>query len=372
MENKPLLALQKRPEHYKIVIPIEVERKIRFLCNNIWDVEWSGILFYTYSGSFENNDLVITCKDILPMDIGSSGYTEFFVSPDAATYYVDHPELIECKTGLVHSHGQLSTFFSGTDQSTLQEEGTEKDNFVSLIVNNAGNYTAAITRKVTCKSTRYITFKDLLGKLITFKEEVDDTEEIEWFNLDIEKATENTGDMKELYDRIQSIRESKKAVSITPTSKYNPYIPTTYSSFKDKDEDKDKDQPKLFDWKDYDFNTNSFKKSEPDTVEKIDYTDKVNRIVRQLITGCVLVSDKIKYTNEQFVEGMETLYNKRFNGDMQLFEEWATIFIEFLCFDRTGDDPTELIHEVCKKLSSYKSNKYLQGYIDCLQSYITY
>ena len=37
------------------------------------------------------------------------------------------------------------TFFSGTDLNTLQEEGSDMNNFLSLIVNNAGQYTAAIT-----------------------------------------------------------------------------------------------------------------------------------------------------------------------------------------------------------------------------------
>ena len=42
----------------------------------------------------------------------------------------------------------MPTFISGTDLSTLQEEGSDMNNFLSLIVNNAGQYTAAITRKV--------------------------------------------------------------------------------------------------------------------------------------------------------------------------------------------------------------------------------
>lgn len=46
-------------------------------------------------------------------------------------------------------YGNILTFFSGTDTNTLQKEGNDTNNFLSLIVNNEGTYTAAITRKVS-------------------------------------------------------------------------------------------------------------------------------------------------------------------------------------------------------------------------------
>ena len=42
----------------------------------------------------------------------------------------------------------MPTFFSDTDTKTLEIEGADRNNFVSLIVNNDGNYSAAITRKI--------------------------------------------------------------------------------------------------------------------------------------------------------------------------------------------------------------------------------
>lgn len=46
-------------------------------------------------------------------------------------------------------------FFSGTDRNTLKNEGSDCNNFLSLIVNNAGQYEAAITRKVTTSNSIY-------------------------------------------------------------------------------------------------------------------------------------------------------------------------------------------------------------------------
>lgn len=82
------------------------------------------------------------------MDIGTQAYTEFDMNPDVIAYMCENPELLDCQMGLIHSHNNMSTFFSETDTATLKEEGRDRNNFVSLIVNNAGTYTAAITRRV--------------------------------------------------------------------------------------------------------------------------------------------------------------------------------------------------------------------------------
>ena len=105
--------------NYKLVIPAEVERKIRFACQRVWNTEWSGTLFFTHEGSFENNDLVIRCVDIYIMDIGTQGYTEFDMNPDVISYMCETPELLDCQMGLIHSHNNMSTFFRKTDTTTL-------------------------------------------------------------------------------------------------------------------------------------------------------------------------------------------------------------------------------------------------------------
>lgn len=101
-------SIQLKKSTYKLIIPIEVEKKIRHLCNKISSVEWSGTLFYNYNGSFEDNTLEIRCVDIFPMDIGSSSYTEFDMSPDVIAYMTEHPELLDCQIGLIHSHNVMA------------------------------------------------------------------------------------------------------------------------------------------------------------------------------------------------------------------------------------------------------------------------
>ena len=90
----------------KLIIPLEVEKKIRQLCSKIHEVEWSGTLFYRYKGTWDN--LEITCIDIHLMDIGSAAYTEFDVEPSVIAYMCDHPELMDCQMGLIHSHNNMA------------------------------------------------------------------------------------------------------------------------------------------------------------------------------------------------------------------------------------------------------------------------
>lgn len=163
METKiqSLPPLIKKSTSYKIIIPAKVERIIRFLCERVWSTEWSGVLFYNPIGEFEDDSLEIHCVDILPMDIGNATYTEFDMSPDVISYMAQNPELLDCKMGLIHSHNSMPSFFSGTDLNTLREEGNDRNHFVSLIVNNEGKYTAAITRKVKYSAVRELSYESL-------------------------------------------------------------------------------------------------------------------------------------------------------------------------------------------------------------------
>lgn len=107
MDKKILLEPRRAEEKYALVIPEEVENKIRHLCNRIYSVEWSGILFYSSQGNFEDGSLVLTCKDIYVMDIGSSAFTEFDMAPEVMTYAVEN-DLLDYQQGLIHSHNNMA------------------------------------------------------------------------------------------------------------------------------------------------------------------------------------------------------------------------------------------------------------------------
>lgn len=372
MEKKLRLVAQQST--YKMIIPEQVEKKIRLLCREIHNVEWSGILFYKVEGTFEDSNLVITCVDIFQMDEGSATYTEYNMSPDVCTYICDHPELAESNifTGLIHSHNNMATFFSGTDNNTLQAEGSDMSHFVSLIVNNAGKYTARVTRRVkekivgTCTS-QYPTWGGATinpsTKNIEYEEEY-----IEYFNLDIDIESISNDFETEMLERIKDIREAKARrtplyISNKTTSEHNP-IPT-YPSYP-----KPEEKPKEIEEE----------KDEPIDYENVSLNeDLIDWVVKQTITCSVVIPKDSKINVKTWAQNMGALYKKRF-GTVQEFEGFAVNFIDYLV-NYTIDldaqpylDNIEmssiLAYKVREKLSKLPKNEWLDCLIKLYDDYI--
>lgn len=104
-------------------------------------VEWSGVLVYKIlEGSIEDHEsLVIEALEILPMDVGTSGYTEYELdSSDEYTFnnlcdrVMMDPDL---KIGHIHTHHNMQCFFSGTDTQELHDNAPNHNYYLSLIVN---------------------------------------------------------------------------------------------------------------------------------------------------------------------------------------------------------------------------------------------
>ena len=380
--------------NYKLIIPAEVERKIRFTCQKVWNTEWSGTLFFTHEGSFENNDLVIRCVDIYIMDIGTQAYTEFDMNPDVIAYMTEHTELLDCQLGLIHSHAGFQTFFSGTDQATLKEEGRDRNNFVSLIVNNAGSYTAAITRRIKSKQVKesisYEFFGD--GEKQDTKEYVSDVDEIEWFYLKIEKEGENYSfpDMAARLEEIKQAKAEKAKKAQTPvySSDYKPVIANSYGTKVGlvNPVKKEANKPKvvqstLFDnVDDLPFNDNYSLPYGQVTFDKA----TLKSLVLQLITGSIIISNDSKIDISKWAKSMPALYEKRFGKGkegMDNFEMWADTYAEYLTWcatdeklERLGFDETEICaicaHDMIEELTKLPENDYIKGYIDALQKYL--
>lgn len=380
--------------NYKLIIPAEVERKIRFACQKVWSTEWSGTLFFTHEGSFENNDLVIRCVDIYIMDIGTQAYTEFDMNPDVIAYMCENPELLDCQMGLIHSHNNMSTFFSGTDTATLKEEGRDRNNFVSLIVNNAGTYTAAITRRVKSKqvkeSVSYEFFGD--GEKHDTKEYVSSADEIEWFYLKIEKEGENYSfpDMAARLEEIKQAKAERAEEAQTPVYQggYKPVIANSYgtkagpANLVKKEADKPKVvQPTLFD----NVDDLPFEEGYNIPYGQVSF-DKVTlkSLVLQLITGSIIISNDSKIDITKWAKSMPTLYEKRFGKGkvgMDNFKIWAETYTEYLTWyvtdeklEELGFDEIEIcaicVHDMIEELTKLPENDYIKGYIDALQKYL--
>lgn len=371
MEKNKLI---KKDNRYKLIITPSLEEKIRFLCARFPNNEYSGVLFYDYTGRFEDNSLVLTAKDFCLMDYGSATYTEFDSNPEICTYMIEN-DLLECQQALCHSHNVMCTNPSGTDLNTLVEEGSFRNNFLSLIVNNAGNYTAMLTRKVkhiprVTETLEYEFFGEGTINLGTDEYDAVESYEIEYFFLDIEKPTVNIG-YTNLFDRINEISKDK-VINISSKNEnfktiHNPntnlIIPPTV-------------QEPILEGK-LPFEGLSKPKAEVDEEEElIDYdsvkfnNNQLNSITKQLLMGSPIFNPK---DLNEWVDKMPTAFSKRFGeGQKGLanYKAFIGYFVEFLLSEAFDEDLAEegymedyqmpiCAYGVLQKLHQFKSNSFL-------------
>lgn len=372
--------LKKQDNTYKLIITPELEEKIRFLCVRFPNNEYSGVLFYDYTGRFEDNSLVLTAKDFCLMDYGSATYTEFDKSAEICNYMIEH-DLLECQQGLMHSHDQMSTFFSGTDLGTLQEEGSDMNNFLSLIVNNAGQYTAAITRKVkhiphVTEVLEYEFFGEETINIGNDEYDAIESYEIEYFFLNIEKPTVNIG-YTDLFNRIEEISKDKtKITNISREPRANLIVDSTLKA------------TPLYKETNIPFSkANTAVQAGVDTDESIDYnkykfneTD-LNNIVKQLLIGSPIFTPK---DLNEWVQKMPTVFSKRFGEGQKGLENYRAFigyFVEFLVTEAFDDNLAEegyledsqmaiCAYGVLQKLHTFKTNSFIEVIEDEVERFI--
>lgn len=383
---------------YKLIIPENVEEKIRYLLRKFPSTEWSGVLFTTHEGTFENNDLVITCKDIYPMDLGNATFTEFKMNEDVAAYMAENIDLFNCELQLVHSHHQMSTTPSNTDLNTLREEGNDRNCFVSLIVNNAGTYYAAITRKIQTKSevtikrleTSYEFFgngnKDIKQENIEPTVKIVDKEVIEYFDLKIERH-EVPNALSYLDNRFEEITKKKNSqlnflphvsqVQDTPNGDFLGWLHEKQNlntgTYK---------EPKL----------NFTEENEEECRDSIDYdwqpdAGKIHKALCHIIV-CNLNFDLKNFSLKQWVKAyMVKVYKRLFDAENTLFDnlfrQWAEFSIQFTLDSFSIEGVPDAILEdvdvfysriaqaLMDELGEFEgTNKYIDAYCSVLARYV--
>ena len=374
------IKLLKEEGTFDLIIPEDVEKKIRYMCQKVNSIEWSGTLFFKSEGKYEDDTLVIRCVDFFLMDIGSAAYTEFDMSPDVVGYMAENPELLDCQMGLIHSHNNMSTFFSGTDTNTLLAEGKDRNHFVSLIVNNAGTYTAGITRlEHTISEIKekgvFRTFQDETVDLEgdTYTEE---TTSVIWRDLNVIKEGVE-GDFSTLDTRMAEIKEAKAAkpsyVGFSQP-KYDYFGKTTIDGGDEefawgRSKYPDSYQPEAY-------KPISETPSYKPTTTASELSDEViTKALKQLITGSVILPNDSKINLTQWAKNMENLFDRRFRT-MKDFESWAVNYVDFLVWDlndpdKINTDDTCLIgsQQMLDMLGDLPTNKYIKSFISILEGY---
>lgn len=169
----------------ELTITNHLFNKIKYLCSRIPNNEWSGILIYQTKGSPRDFcSFSLTATDLIPMDMGSATSTNFTMNEpprnnqiegeDALVdYFRLHPSALPTsKIGLIHSHQNFNTFFSGTDMEELRDNATSHDFYLSLIVNNNFQPIAKLMFLGNATTTVTITMNDECGNAFTYTEPV--------------------------------------------------------------------------------------------------------------------------------------------------------------------------------------------------------
>ena len=74
---------------------------------------------------------------------------------------MDNPEALDWKVAHIHSHNTMSTFFSGTDMSELEDNSKSHNFYLSLIVNNYMDFKAKVAIRATVKEQIKSSYKAL-------------------------------------------------------------------------------------------------------------------------------------------------------------------------------------------------------------------
>lgn len=366
-ETQTVRNLVEKSGSYKLIIPEEVNRKIKEWCRQLPSTEWSGILFYTSTGSFDDNTLKLTCKDFIVLDIGNQTTTEFSQDPEIIAY-MDENNLLDCYQALIHSHHNMAAFFSGTDTATLLKEANDTPHFLSLIVNNAEKYVAKITRRISYEkiTVSYPTFN---GKTVKSKMKLAPV--IEAYTLDIVIGGDNTL-QKDVETRIKELNARKKntgnlflPVMLNSSAyhyqepKKSEYIPVKYNN--------GQSVPKIPSYK------------EPAVVSVFDKDTEleIKKIFMQLITSSITVGWNEKFDIDNWCKIMPQRFLTRF-GTLSEVDAWYDNYIEYLLYNtdlcKEDDDPMEtascLASELLDRVKQLPENPILQIIANKLNEFI--
>ena len=229
--SNPIVSKVKLPDYCptvkaKMIITPEFKSQIDYLHAKVKSsTEWSGMLFYTIlEGDLQNfSKLVIRPDDIFLMDIGSAAHTAATIQgDDLMKMYETIPDAENKKYGLIHSHHNMDTFFSGTDVDELNENVHNHNFYVSLIVNYAGKYCAKVAWVAELKSS--LSFNDIDDRPVSQDTNQKVIVKVD-FDIVFEKKEMAVPDY--ISDRFLEIEQKSKA-KIAPSYSFPSYIPGSY------------------------------------------------------------------------------------------------------------------------------------------------
>jgi len=140
---------------------------------SIPNTEWSGHLIY--KSRLEGDTTKFDPIDIILMDIGSTANTAFDYrkvnDSSLSDYIFSHPDPSSILIGWIHSHHNMTTFFSDEDEKDLNNNRTACDGYLSVIVNNNLEIVAKYAQKVQYVFRGGVSDTDYINREVAVKYE---------------------------------------------------------------------------------------------------------------------------------------------------------------------------------------------------------
>lgn len=190
-------------------------KEYSFLCSQISNIEWCGSFFYNKEVTKEGEEVVlhITPKYIYLRDIGSHSYTEHEADPEYSRAF-SSAQMDGLSEGWIHSHHNMSVFFSEEDNKELRENTPLKLIYPSIIVGNKGDIICKVGLNLNSSSIKVAddSVIEIIEKTVLMKEA----------QIFFEKAVPD--ELISLSKQIERIKEEKAKVQKTVLGKQPPFL----------------------------------------------------------------------------------------------------------------------------------------------------
>lgn len=204
-------------------IPSKIFSDIYYLHSIYPGQEWSGYLYFNKRGDITDpSNLIIDVQEFVLLDLGTVGATEIDPTGEQIVdMYEKKPQILTMKSGLIHTHHKMNTFFSGTDWNTLLENATNYDFFLSIIVNNEGATIGKISLIGSIEEPQVThKYKFKFNRGFVEKEKVFESKTTEVIyvydcNINIENS------VKEDFDKIKERKDTEKSLTILNQKEYS-------------------------------------------------------------------------------------------------------------------------------------------------------
>lgn len=199
-----------------VEIPENVLDQIGYLCKKIWDIEWSGVIFYKTEGQFATPTFKCILEDFFLMHIGNEVFTSYLFNEQLSRYMTKHPHLLEYRIGHMHSHHNMGVFFSPEDQGELRNNAGNHNFYLSVIVNNREDIIARVAfmaKRINAVSD-VLTYMNEEGKPVSVSLEGTQRETNEFYSFDchIRKAAHSVStEFEERYKQVLTLKQQENS-----------------------------------------------------------------------------------------------------------------------------------------------------------------